>query len=53
MKKHEEEVAKVQEKYDELSAMTHEDLFIVIMAPESAVAKARDKLIVGIIVAGK
>jgi len=51
MKEHPKEVAKVREKYDELRAMTLEDLFI--MAPESAVAEARNKLIVGIIAAGK
>jgi len=50
MKDHAEEVQKVQERYDELKALSTEEL--AKRAPEDVVAKVRDKLIVGIMKSG-
>ena len=50
MKDHKEETAIVQAKYDELRALSIEEL--LEMAPGDVRAKVKDKLIVGIIKKG-
>jgi len=50
MKKHEEEVVKIQAKYDELEELDLSEL--IEMAPKSVIAKVKRELIVGIIGVG-
>ena len=50
MNEHKDEVAKVQEQYDALKALSTEEL--LEMVPEDVVAKVRTQLIVGIIKEG-
>lgn len=46
MREHKEEVENIQSRYDKLKGLSLDEL--IAMAPKGAIAKARDKLIVGI-----
>ncbi len=49
MKKHEEEVAKVQQKYDELKDASIGSLLKLAIEVDADLSKARDKLITAIV----